>query len=96
LVALNASDEKVAAASESLYQQLWEEGIETLYDDRTDQAAGVKLNDADLIGLPVRLVVSPRNLGNGVVEIKERREAESAMVPVDQVVAFIKEGQRRS
>ncbi len=96
LVALNASDEKVAAASESLYQQLWEEGIETLYDDRTDQTAGVKLNDADLIGLPVRLVVSPRNLGNGVVEIKERGEAESVMVPADQVVAFIEEGQRRS
>ncbi|HIM37225.1 MAG TPA: proline--tRNA ligase, partial [Dehalococcoidia bacterium] len=62
LVGLNLSDEEVAAAADKLYSDLWEQGFETLYDDRTDQAAGVKFNDADLIGLPVRLVISPRNL----------------------------------
>ncbi|MCH8132749.1 MAG: hypothetical protein IIA30_09385, partial [Myxococcales bacterium] len=77
LVGLNLSDETVAAAADRLYAQLWAEGIETLYDDRTDQAAGVKLNDADLIGLPVRLVVSPRNLKNNVVELKGRKDSEA-------------------
>ena len=86
LVGLNLADEEVATAAEGLYQKLWDQGIETLYDDRVDQTAGVKLNDADLLGLPVRLVVSPRNLRNGVVELKERRNDEVQLVPMDQVI----------
>ncbi|MEK7806255.1 MAG: proline--tRNA ligase [Chloroflexota bacterium] len=89
LVGLNLSDQQVAAAADKLYQEFWEQGIETLYDDRLDQTAGVKLNDADLLGLPVRLVVSPRNLRAGVVEVKGRRETEATHVPVDQVVATL-------
>ncbi len=89
LVGLNLSEQEVAAAADRLYQELWEQGIETLYDDRPDQAAGVKLNDADLMGLPVRLVVSPRNLRNGVVEVKGRCEVEAALVPTDQVAAAL-------
>jgi prolyl-tRNA synthetase len=89
LVGLNLSDQQVAAAADKLYQEFWEQGIETLYDDRPDQAAGVKLNDADLLGLPVRLVVSPRNLRAGVVEVKGRRETEATHVPVDQAVATL-------
>jgi prolyl-tRNA synthetase len=85
LVGLNLADAAVAAAAEQLYKDLWGQGIEVLYDDRPDQAAGVKLNDADLLGLPVRLVVSPRNVNNGVVEIKGRREDAASLVPVDQV-----------
>ena len=89
LVGLNLSDPEVAAAADRLYQDLWERGIETLYDDRPDQTAGVKLNDADLLGLPVRLVVSPRNLRAGVVEVKGRGETEATRVPVDQAVATL-------
>jgi prolyl-tRNA synthetase len=81
LVGLNLSDESVSAAAEQLYRELWGQNIETLYDDRLDQAAGVKLNDADLLGLPVRLVVSPRNLRNGMVEIKGRRDEEATLIP---------------
>ncbi|MCZ6535159.1 MAG: proline--tRNA ligase, partial [Chloroflexi bacterium] len=91
LVGLNMSDTAVAAAADRLYSELWESGFETLYDDRTDQTAGVKLNDADLLGFPVRMVVSPRNLGNGVVEVKRRRDAEATMVPVDQVLDSLKQ-----
>jgi prolyl-tRNA synthetase len=85
LVGLNLTDIAVSAAAEQLYKELWGQGIEVLYDDRLDQAAGVKLNDADLLGLPVRLVVSPRNVNNGVVEIKGRSEDTASLVPVDQV-----------
>ena len=91
LVGLNLAQEDVAGAADSLYQELWEQGFETLYDDRPDQAAGVKLNDADLMGLPVRLVVSPRNLKNGVVELKGRRETEAVTVAADQVVATLRD-----
>ncbi len=85
LVGLNLADEEVAAAADKLYSQLWDQGFETLYDDRTDQAAGVKLNDADLIGLPVRLVVSPRNLKNNVVELKGRKDSEAETVSTDEL-----------
>ncbi|HLF04650.1 MAG TPA: proline--tRNA ligase, partial [Dehalococcoidia bacterium] len=89
LVGLNLSDAAVAAAAEQLYRELWAAGIETLYDDRPDQTAGVKLNDADLLGMPVRLVVSPRNLRSGSVEVKGRREAAATMVPLDQAVSHV-------
>lgn len=85
LIGLNLADAEVAAAADEMYGKLWAYGLETLYDDRTEPAAGVKLNDADLIGLPVRLVVSPRNLRNGVVEIKARRESESTLVPTSDL-----------
>ncbi len=91
LVGLNLSDEAVAAAADKLYAQLWEQGIETLYDDRTDQAAGVKLNDADLIGLPVRLVVSPRNLKNDVVEVKGRKDSESETVSTEELIRRLRQ-----
>jgi prolyl-tRNA synthetase len=90
LIGLNLSDESVAIVAEGLYRELWDQGIETLYDDRVDQAAGVKLNDADLLGLPVRLVVSPRNLRNGMVEIKGRREKEPTLVKRDQTLDLVR------
>ncbi len=90
LVGLNLTDAAVAAAADDLYQQLWAAGIETLYDDRPDQAAGVKLNDADLLGLPLRLVVSPRNLRNNAVELKARKETEARMVGMDEILAAIR------
>ena len=91
IVGLNLADEKVAEAAEGLYQELWDRGIEVLYDDRPDQSAGVKLNDADLLGLPVRLVVSPRNLRDGMVELKERGAAEARLIPRDQIVQAVGE-----
>ena len=85
LVGLNLADEAVAAAADDLYNRLWAAGIETLYDDRVDAAAGVKFNDADLIGLPARLVVSPRNLRQGMAEVRRRSGGEAAMIPLDAV-----------
>ena len=90
LVGLNLSNEDVAATAVELYDQLNAAGIETLYDDRPDAAAGVKFNDADLIGLPVRLVISPRNLNNGVVEVRGRQEAEAETVPLGGVTAAVR------
>ena len=91
LVGLNLNDAAVCQAADALYQQLWDAGLDTLYDDRQDQTAGVKLNDADLLGLPVRLVVSPRNLRSGMVEIKGRASADAIMVGADEVVQRVRE-----
>ena len=91
LVGLNVAAEEVGEAADKLYQELGLDGIEVLYDDREDAAAGVKFNDADLLGLPVRLVVSPRNLKAGVVEIKGRVDSEAGSVALDVVVQEVRE-----
>ena len=91
LVGLNLADSGVAQAADELYHRLWQEGTETLYDDRLEEAAGVKLNDADLLGLPVRLIVSPRNLLQEAVEVKPRGEKDAAMVPISQVAEWLKQ-----
>ena len=91
LVGLNLSDPAVVQAADDVYEKLWSEDIETLYDDRADEAAGVKFNDADLLGLPVRLVVSPRNLSQSVVELKLREQTESELVPIDKVSGRVTE-----
>jgi prolyl-tRNA synthetase len=74
--------------AEGLYTELTAAGIEVLYDDRPE-SAGVKFNDADLLGLPLRAVVSKRSLKNGGVELKMRKESTSRIVPLAEVVQVI-------
>ena len=90
LVALNMGNQDVAQAAEVLHEDLQKAGIEVLYDDRYE-SAGVKFNDADLLGLPVRLVISQRNLKQDAVEVKRRAEDKAEIVPRDQVVHKVKE-----
>ncbi|MDQ5971861.1 MAG: prolyl-tRNA synthetase [Patescibacteria group bacterium] len=78
-------DEAVVNAADQLYQDLEDAGIETLYDDR-DVRAGEKFADADLLGIPYRLVVSAKSLQNGQVELKERTSSDVTMVGVEEVV----------
>ncbi|MFQ5472284.1 MAG: His/Gly/Thr/Pro-type tRNA ligase C-terminal domain-containing protein, partial [Dehalococcoidia bacterium] len=66
-----------------LYTKLSDSGKNVLLDDR-DESPGVKFNDADLLGMPVRATVSPRNLKEGAIEVKLRTDAESQLVPVDE------------
>jgi len=88
LCTLNPDREGVLAAGEQLYESLRTAGIEVLYDDRA-ASPGVKFNDADLIGIPVRLTVSPRTLGSGSVEVKRRNERESNLVPLERVASEV-------
>ena len=76
-------------AAEKLYGQLKAAGLEVLLDDR-DERAGVKFNDADLIGIPIRLTVGSRGLANGQVEMKLRHENDRSDVPLDQVIERVK------
>jgi prolyl-tRNA synthetase len=89
LVALNADKEEVSAAADETYALLLDLGYDVLYDDRLGESAGVKFNDVDLLGLPVRVVISPRNLKNGVVEVKRRRDDESSQIPNADLPAAI-------
>ncbi|MBI4199648.1 MAG: proline--tRNA ligase [Chloroflexi bacterium] len=88
LASLNVENEAVRQAADDLFQQLQGAGIEVLYDDRAE-SAGVKLNDADLLGFPVRLVVSPRTVKQGSVEVKGRREEKGRVVGMPQVVEAV-------
>jgi len=81
-------DKAVAADAEALYLELQEAGLDVMFDDR-DERPGVKFNDADLIGVPVRLTVSPRNHGDGLVELKRRDSEESEQVARGDVVAHV-------
>ncbi len=76
-------------AAERVYRELQEAGVEALLDDR-DERAGVKFNDADLIGVPLRVTVGARGLEKGCVEVK-RRDAEKIVdVPLDGLVEYVK------
>lgn len=83
-------DEAVVKAARDLYKNLVDVGIDVLYDDR-EESAGVKFNDADLIGIPLRLVVSGRTLEKNSVEWKERAGSEVKNVALAEVVGAVKE-----
>ncbi len=85
-----ANDDTVTAACDELYDTLQEAGIEVLYDDR-DERAGVKFKDADLIGVPLRLVVSKRTLESNSAEWKERASADASSVDLTELVSKVKE-----
>ena len=88
LAALNVEREDVAEAADALYNDLTKVGVEVLYDDR-QESVGVKFNDAELLGLPILLVVSPRNITKDVVEVRRRAGGESTLVPRGVVAEYV-------
>lgn len=89
VVPANYKDEAQMAAAEKLYKELLDAGVEALIDDRAERA-GVKFKDADLIGIPVRIVVG-KKLGEGIVEYKERKMESAIDVALDDAVSKVKE-----
>lgn len=89
IVGLNLDDENVAARANSLYKQLQAEGIEVLFDDRVETRAGEKFADADLIGIPWRLVISKRSTGD-VFEVKRRDSSEGVEMSLERLIKEIK------
>lgn len=93
LVALAGSkkeSDEVKTIAEKLYNDLTEAGLEVLYDDR-DESPGVKFNDADLIGIPLRLTVGHRALKEGGIEVKLRTEKDKDQIPLGEAVDKAKE-----
>lgn len=76
------------AQAEEIYNRLQATGISVLFDDR-DERAGVKFNDADLVGCPIRITVGEKALQNGMVELKPRKEKENKLVPVEKIIEEI-------
>jgi len=89
LMQLPGKELDIHAAAEKLYMTLQTENIAVLFDDRLERA-GVKFNDADLIGCPVRITVGEKNLRNGMVELKLRTAAENQLASISEVVSKIK------
>ncbi len=86
LVMLTSNNPTVSETAERFYKELQAAGLEILFDDRTEAAPGVKFADSDLLGMPLRLVVSERSLKANSVEFKLRTKAERESVPLDEVV----------
>ncbi|ABQ68706.1 prolyl-tRNA synthetase [Rhizorhabdus wittichii RW1] len=88
LINMRADDARCAAAADDLYAKLEAAGIETLYDDR-DERGGAKFATMDLIGLPWQIVVGPKGLDKGVVELKRRATGEKVELSVEDAIARI-------
>jgi prolyl-tRNA synthetase len=88
IIPVNYSNSDLKTVCDTLYARLQETGIETLLDDRSDRLGG-KLKDADLIGIPLQIIIGPKNLANGQVEIKIRKTNESELRAYPKVIEDI-------
>lgn len=89
LVAIAGGNEDVRKEADHLYENLADQGIEVLYDDR-DLRAGEKFADADLIGIPMRLVISEKTVAAGEVEVVNRKDGATSLVPESGIIEFLK------
>ncbi|PIQ99538.1 MAG: proline--tRNA ligase [Nitrospinae bacterium CG11_big_fil_rev_8_21_14_0_20_45_15] len=85
IIPVNMKDEETVTVSENLYYSFREKGLEILLDDRADRA-GIKFKDADLLGLPVQIIIGPKTLQEGLIEIRIRKTGESISSPVTQAI----------
>jgi len=85
IIPVNVKDTKSMDVAEELYAALEQKGFEVLMDDR-DERAGVKFKDADLIGIPYRIIIGEKNLKEGLVELKERKTGQVEKVKVEEAV----------
>lgn len=84
---VHIEDPETESWAKEVHDKLEEKGIEVLWDDREDVTAGEKFADADLIGIPVRLVVS-KKVGKGKIEVKKRNEKETKIMAIEDVVSY--------
>jgi prolyl-tRNA synthetase len=90
ILPVNMKDEKTLATAETLYREMTEKGIVTLLDDR-DERAGVKFKDADLIGVPLQVIIGEKNLREGCAEIRERRTKETVRRKIEEIPKEVRE-----
>lgn len=89
VIPINPDDEAAREAAEMLHRELLEAGLEVLLDDR-EVSGGVKMKDADLIGFPIRIVLSSKTLQKSSVEVKIRTESESTLIKPSEVIPLLK------
>lgn len=88
LCCMRADDAEAHSFADKLYEELQQAGVEVLYDDR-NVSAGFMLSDADLLGLPIRVIVSPRNMKEGCCELMTRDKRVNRKVPLDSIVTEV-------
>ena len=88
MIALTRGNADVKEEAEALYKKLQKAGIEVIYDDR-DPKPGFAFNDADLLGVPLRLIISQKSMEQDSCEFKTRDGSEKEMIPKDQAFDFI-------
>ncbi|MCU0485357.1 MAG: proline--tRNA ligase [Anaerolineales bacterium] len=88
LLAGKGDKPEIIALADRIYQELWSMGIEVLYDDRSE-SPGVKFNDADLLGMPIRLTLGERGFQQNAVEYKRRDQPEKSMVPLTELYTHL-------
>jgi len=90
LVALNMKKEEVVVQAEKIYTTLQSAGFTVLFDDRVDAGIGFKFNDADLLGMPIQVIVGEKKLKEGKVEVKIRKTDERFDVEIEKLIDFVK------
>ncbi len=89
LISVNMDNKEVVESAEKLFGEFEKSGVEVLYDDRQGVSPGFKFKDADLLGMPVQVIVGDRSLKQGKIELKFRKTGERKVVPVADVVREI-------
>ncbi|HAK37761.1 MAG: proline--tRNA ligase [Nitrospinaceae bacterium] len=90
ILPVNFKVDAVRSAAETIYKTLWEQGVETLLDDRSDRL-GVKFKDAELLGIPLQIIIGPKNLDEGKVELKSRKTGESKLISFPEEISTVPE-----
>ncbi|NCQ18808.1 MAG: proline--tRNA ligase [Ignavibacteria bacterium CG22_combo_CG10-13_8_21_14_all_37_15] len=90
LLALNLKNQTIVEAAEKVYQELIAAGFQVLFDDRIDAGAGFKFNDADLLGMPVQVIIGEKKLKEGKVEVKIRKTGERFDIEIEKLNDFVK------
>jgi prolyl-tRNA synthetase len=85
LIAVNSRSNEVKSTADEIYDKLLKSGYEVLYDDREDVSAGFKFKDADLVGIPLQAVVSEKNIKNGEIELKFRRNGNRIKLSISDI-----------
>jgi prolyl-tRNA synthetase len=90
IIELKSENKKIKATALKIYQDLQKQGVKVLYDDRTDKSAGEKFAEADLIGIPYRVVISEKTLAKNSVELKERSKSVVKLIKINQLLKSLK------
>jgi len=91
LLALNQKKKEIADAAEKIYEELDKKGFEVLFDDRADAQAGFKFNDADLLGMPIQIIIGEKKLKENKVEMKIRKTGERYDIELSELASKIDE-----
>ena len=90
VIAINMNNKDIVLTSNQVYKSLNEAGLDTLFDDRANVSPGFKFKDADLLGMPIQVIVGEKGLKNNQIEVKVRRTRERTMVPIDDLIPTVK------